>query len=58
MKRFVSVILVIITLSLCILPCNAETISVISEDDYIYVSGHAPLWRGGLLAFRSASYVQ
>ena len=38
MKRFVSVILVIITLSLCILPCNAETISVISEDDYIYVT--------------------
>lgn len=38
MKRLISIILAIATFSLCILPCHAETISCISEDEYIYVA--------------------
>lgn len=37
MRHFISTVLVITMLSLCILPCYAEAISDISEDDYLYV---------------------
>lgn len=37
MKRFVTVILATIMVTFCAIPCQAETIHVLSEDEYIYV---------------------